>query len=295
MTGLVVLWCLAQAPSSPQVAVVVSSKRPGADVFATTAAQRVHAALLREGVPPGDLFDDAATGKKVKAAGFSDARNCNGGASCLAKLALLLGPNAIIVGVDVGKIGGQLAVRLEAFSAQTAKSMLVSDVTVPVDNWGDKVAVPITLFARQLAEKVKALAPPPPPVVKNEPPPPAKELPDAPVVQALTPPPTPPPAAEAPVEATRARTPAAVKWTLGIAALGVTGASIGLLVSAVGNKRALTGNGATTPDDMPATHYTAAEASALANSANTQFSLSLGGGILAALLTAAAVYFFASE
>ncbi len=90
MTGLVLLWCLAQAPT-PQtagpIAVVVSSKRPGADAFAGNAAARVHAALLREGVPAGNALDDVATGLKVKAAGFSDARNCQGGASCLTKLA----------------------------------------------------------------------------------------------------------------------------------------------------------------------------------------------------------------
>lgn len=289
MTGLVVLWCLAQAPS-PQVAVVVSSKRPGADAFATTAANRVHAALLREGLPPGDAFDDAATGKKVKAAGFSDARNCNGGATCLAKLALLLGPNAIIVGVDVGKIGGKLAFRFEAFSAQTAKSMLVSDVTIPVDNWGDKVAVPIALFARQLVEKVKALTPPPVEVVK--PPPPVKELPDAPVAVELTPPPVPPPTVE---EAPKGKTPAAVKWTLGVGAVAAAGVAVGCLAVGLGNKGALASNATTTPDGQPATKYTAAQAAQLANGANTQFSISLAGAIVAALLTAAATYFFVSE
>ena len=66
MTGLALLFCLAQAPSP--LAVVVSSKRPGADAFAGSAASRVHTALLREGVPPGELLDDAAAMKKVKVA-----------------------------------------------------------------------------------------------------------------------------------------------------------------------------------------------------------------------------------
>lgn len=295
MTGLVVLWCLAQAPA-PQVGVVVSSKRPGADAFATAAAGRVHAALLREGLPAGDALDDAATGKKVKEAGFSDARNCQGGASCLTRLAQLLGSNAVIVGVDVGKIGNQLAIHLEAFSAKTEKSMQVVDLTVPADKWGDKVAVPIALFARQLVEKVKALTPPPvkpaEPVVKNDPPP-AKELPDAPLAVALTPPPVPP--ASVVTEEPKGRTPGAVKWVLGVAAVGAAGASVGFLVAGLGNKSALTSNGTTTKDDLTATKYTHAQASQLANSANTQFTVSLAGGILAGLLTAAAVYLFASE
>jgi hypothetical protein len=188
-------------------------------------------------------------------------------------------------------------VHLEAFSAEPTKSIQVIDLTVPIDNWGDKVAVPIALFARQLVEKVKALTPPPPkpvePVVVKNDPPPVKDLPDAPLAVELTPPPVPPPAVV--VEEPKSGRPGAIKWVFTVGAIGAAGASVGLLVMGLGDKAKLTGNPTTTGDDLPATKYTYAQASQIANGANTEFAISLGTGILAGLLTAAAVYFFASE
>jgi hypothetical protein len=292
MTGLVLLWCLAQAPSAQPVspvAVVVSSKRPGADTFAAAAAARVHAALLREGLPINDALDDVQTGKKVKAAGFSDARNCQGGASCLTKLAVLLGPNAVVVGVDVGKIGSQLAIRLEAVSSKTGKSLFVSDVSAPVEGWGDKVAVPVALFARQLVEKLAALAPPPavviaPPVVVEPVRPPA----DAPLTADLTPPPQPP------AEVKASSRPAAVKWTLGVGAFAAAGVSVGFLAAGLGTRAQFNGR-STMVDGMLATLHTAAEADRLAASSNTQLTISLISAAVAGALLVATLIFFATE
>ena len=290
MTGLVLLWCLAQAPS-PQaaapIAVVVSSKRPGADTLSGAVAARVHAALIREGTATGDALDDVATGKKVKAAGFSDARNCQGGTSCLTKLAVLLGPNAVVVGVDVGKIGSQLAIRLEAVSSKTGTSLFVTDVSAPVESWGDKVAVPIALFARQLVEKLATLAPPVA-VVPPEPTP-LKTIPDAPLAAELTPPPQPPPA-----EVTASHAPAAVKWTLGIGAIAAGGVSVGFLAAGLGTRARFDGS-RTMVNGMPATFLTAAEADRLAASSNSQLTVSAITGAVAAVLLATALYFFLSE
>lgn len=294
MTGLVLLWCLAQAPAP--VAVVVSSKRPGADPYSAAAAARVHAALVREGVKAGDALDDVATGARVKAAGFSDARNCQGGASCLAKLAVLLGPNAVVVGVDVGKIGSQLAIRLEAVSSKTGASLFVSDVSAPVDGWGDKVAVPITLFARQLLDKLKALTPvpvvvAPVPAEVMRPTEPVKPPPDAPLAAELTPPPVPPPAEVR----MSSRTPAALKWTLGIGAVASAGVSVGLLVVGVGTRGQFNGRQVTLEKMQPATDHTWREATRLASESNTQLSISLAAGIVAAVLAAVTTYFLVSE
>jgi len=297
MTGFVLLWCLAQAPApaaAAPVAVVVSSKRPGADAFSGPAAVRVHAALVREGVPAADALDDVATGKKIKAAGFSDPRSCQGGASCLAKLALLLGPHAVVVGVDVGKVGSQLALRLEAVSAQTGKPVFSTEISAPVEGWGDKVAVPIALFARQLVQELATLAPPkplPPPVVEVRPlPEPDRPAPppDAPLVQELTPPPPPQPAAEAQVSAR----PAAIKWTFGIAALAAAGVSVGFLAAGLGTRAQFNGS-PTMVDQLKATLLTAAQADALRS--NAQLTTSLACGVVAAVLVATALYFFLTE
>lgn len=285
MTGLVLFLCLAQAPTP--LAVMVSSKRPGADAIATSAAGRVHTALLREGVAAEGLLDDAAAVKKVRVA---DARKCQGGASCLSKVAVLLGPNAVVIGVDVGKIGTLLAVRLEAVSAKTGQSLLLTDVTAPVEGWGDKLAVPIALFARQLVEKLAALAqnpapepvPPPAPVVATPRPP------DAPVLVATTPPP-PPPAVE--LKPTR---PAALKWTFGVGALTGAAVSVGFLIAGLNTRAEFLGKN-TTVDGLMATGHTADTAARLAATSNTQLTISLVAGLTAALLSAVATWLFLTE
>ncbi len=300
MTGIVFLLFLAQAPSAQVVspiAVVVSSKRPGADPFSANAAVRVHAALIREGVAANDALDDVATGKKVKAAGFSDARNCQGGASCLMKLAVLLGPNAVVVGVDVGKIGSKLAIHLEAVSSKTGESLFVTEVTSPVENWGDKVAVPIALFARQLVEKLAALAltsnPAPTVVVVPAPPRDTKVVVgDAPLAATLTPPPAPPPQ---PPPEVRSATPAAIKWTLGAGGVVAAGASVGFLVAGLGTRAQLNSKATMTPDGQQATGYTAAEAQALSGGSNSQFTISMVTAAVCAVLLATAAYFFLTE
>ena len=285
MTGLVLLWCLTQAPSP--LAVVVSSKRAGADTFASSTAARMHAALLREGFPPAEVLDDAAAAKRVRVA---DARKCQGGASCLAKLAVLVGPDAVVIGVDVGKIGTQLAVRFEAVSAKTGKSLALADVSAPVEGWGDKLAVPIALFVRQLAEKLAALRAEPvvvptPPVVVAE-----RPKPDAPVAVDLTPPPPPPPAVEV-----KPGRPAALKWTFGIGAVASTGVSIGFLVAGLGTRSAFLGKGTATADGLMATGHTASEAARLSATSNTQLTISLVSGVVAALLTGFATWLFLTE
>ncbi len=160
---------LAQAPAPQRgpVAPVVVSKRPGADAFATKIAARVHEVLKREGVAP--LLEPAAAAKELKAGGFSDPRNCQGGQTCVTKLAVVLGARAVVVGVDVGKIARQLAIHLEAVAADKAQPLASVDISVPADNWSDKSIADITQFVRAMKGKLAAEAPPPP--VATAPPP----------------------------------------------------------------------------------------------------------------------------
>lgn len=308
MTGLVLMWCLSQSPSAPPagpLAVVVSSKRPGAEGVAASVAIRVHAALVREGF--ATALDDISTEKMVKAAGFSDARNCQGGANCLVKLALLLGPHAVVVGVDVGKVGTQLALRLEAVSAESGASLLITDVAAPAASWGDQAALPITLFARHVVAAVTAAprlaepakvepgrpSPPPPAVTAAPAPgafgaPPAAPPSDAPLAARLTPPPVSPQ-----VENTSRPAESAFKWSLGAGAVVLAGVSVGLLASGLATRSELTARPTTTPDGMSATRYTAREVDALAASSNSQLTVSLVTAVVAAALASASIYLFA--
>lgn len=160
------------AETRAPVGVVLTSRRPNTDAFASKVATRVVEILKREGV--ADVRDDARSTKELKAAGFSDPKSCNGGQTCSAKLAVLLGARAVIVAVDIGKVGKSLAIHLEAFAADLPEAIAVADITAREDKWADQSLADITTFVRQVKEKLTIQAkvavtppPPPPPDVKK--------------------------------------------------------------------------------------------------------------------------------
>lgn len=162
---------LAQAEVRSPVAVVITSKRPGAETVSPKIAQRVLDSFKREGV--GGLLDDAAASKELRSAGFSDPKTCQGTRACLSKLAVLLGPKAVVVGVDVGKVGKTLAIHLEAVAADKDESLGSLDVSSSINGWSDAMSAPIVVFVRDVKaglELKKAPPPPPPPeeIVKND-------------------------------------------------------------------------------------------------------------------------------
>ncbi|MBX7101940.1 MAG: hypothetical protein K1X89_29760, partial [Myxococcaceae bacterium] len=149
---------LAVAPAAgvDPVAVIVTSERMGAAEAADAVATQVHQALVREGW--AQTLDVTASSERVKATGFADPRKCKGARSCVSKLAVLLGARAVVVSVDVGKLGGTLAIHLEAVAADDERSLEVTDVTAGTDLLAEKSALPVTLFARAVAAKLKARA-----------------------------------------------------------------------------------------------------------------------------------------
>ncbi|MFT3710780.1 MAG: hypothetical protein QM817_24415 [Archangium sp.] len=167
---------LGQADVRSPVAVVITSKRPGAEQVAPKIAQRVFDSFKREGV--GGLLDDANSVKELKSAGFSDPRTCQGTKACLSKLAILIGPKAVVVGVDVGKVGKTLAIHLEAVSADKDESLAALDVSSSINGWSDAMSAPIVVFVRDVkaglelkkkaVEPIDTPPPPPPEVVKND-------------------------------------------------------------------------------------------------------------------------------
>lgn len=295
---LLLVAVLAQTPAPTRrgpVAVVVSSKRAGADAIAPKLAARVVSTLTREGLT--DVQDDDKTAKQVKAAGFSDARNCQGGQSCLTKLAVLLGPRAIVVSVDVGKIGKQLAVHLEALSAEGGEALALSDFQASVDNYGDDSAVPITVFARALAAKMTG-APATAEVAKNAPESDLKKPADAPVVATnapLEPPPPMPPlvevVAQPPAPQRHSKVPGFALGGGAIACFGVAGA-FGVL--GLQDKNAYTSSKFDL-NGMTASHLPQSELDRLATEGNTRFTIALTTALVGVGLAAASTFFLARD
>lgn len=280
------------AETRAPVGVVLTSRRPNTDAFAPKVATRVVEILKREGV--ADVRDDARSTKDLKAAGFSDPRSCNGGQTCSAKLAVLLGARAVIVAVDIGKVGKSLAIHLEAFAADLPEPLAVTDITAREDKWADQSLADITTFVRQVKEKLTMQAkvavtppPPPPPDVKK----PEPKNTDTPVATKLEPKQkddrtdlvdT--------AEPTSSKVPAiAVASAAGAAAI-TAGIFAGL---AAGDRATWDKNVTMQPDGtLGSSTLTQAQVQQLSGSMNTKATVALGAGIGAVVLGGVATWLF---
>jgi hypothetical protein len=153
------------ALNADPLAVLVASKRAGAEQLAPKVTARVRARF------PGAM-EEAPAAATAKAAGV-DPKSCQGATECLGRVAKAIAPNAIVVGVDVGKIAKTLAVHLEAVSADGA-SLAVADVTLSADKWQAGLDEPLAAFARELTGKLDSRVAerqtaPTPEIAKNEP------------------------------------------------------------------------------------------------------------------------------
>lgn len=282
MQGMVVASLLAvllAADSPGPIAVVATSKRPGTEGLGTKVATRVLELLKREGVP--DLLDDAKTVALLKEADFPDPRACNGGQKCAEKLALLLGPRAVLVSVDVGRIGKQLSIRIEAVSAVGPPSLSTADLMAPVDGWKEKSAVDIITFARGLKERLAAAPKPTPPLV------------DAPRPATLEPPPPPPTDLAAPAVVAAPRTAAWSTAAAGLAAAVTAAVFLGLGLADQARFTSLTFD-----DDISmqqGIRLMSAERDQLAASGNLKFTLTLTSGLVALALGGVSAWLFTKD
>lgn len=292
---------LAQAPAGDlrgPVAVVLVSKRPGADPFPAKVAARIIDVAKREGI--ASPMDEVTAAKELKAAGFSDPKSCDGATSCLVKLAVLMGPKAVVIGVDVGKVAKSLAIHLEAVTADGEQTLASVDLMAPADNWGDKVAADITRFVRKVKEglvRPSDLRRPAddPKVVKTPKDAPKEPVKDAPKVATLEPKPKDPEVMET-FEADKGGGGAKVlPWALGGGTVLAAGAAVGLAVMGSGDKAKYDAALVTTPDGLKGTTLTQAEAQALAGSANGKFTGALVSAVVAAGLGAATAWAFTKD
>lgn len=292
---LVALTVMAQGPETRSpVAVVVSSKRPNAEAFSPKLAAKVLEALRKEGIGP--LLDDGAATRELKLAGFSDPKSCAGGTSCVAKLAVLLGAKAVVIGVDVGKVSKSLAIHLEAMAADVEEPLATVDFLAPADKWAEKSGQPIAQFVSALKEKL---------VIKKRSTVGAEPTPEvAPVVATVTDVPrktslTPAPSkvTEPPLVAVKpqGKPVKVVPWVFAGAAVvtaGVSGTFAGLGFAdkaTFDSKRIALGNG------EYGSSLTQQQATGLATSANTKLTVALTSGIVAAALAGVSVYFFTRD
>jgi hypothetical protein len=298
-----------QAPADLRgpVAVVVTSRRPGADPYSAKIAARILETAKREGVP--NVLDDAAASKELKEAGYSDPRTCEGAPSCTIKLAVILGAKAVVIGVDVGKVAKSLAIHLEAVTADGEQSLFSVDLLAPADAWQDKALVDITKFVRKVKEALKPAAP----VAELKEPP--KETPKA--VEPVKPAEPPkvveaPKASDAPKEVALAPKPKAdgdvmetfeapekgpkvLPWVLTGGAVVAAGAGAALAVLGSGDKARYDASLVTLPGGGQGTTLSQADAQALAGSVNGKMTGAVVSAVVAVLLGGGAAWAFMRE
>ncbi|PZR18385.1 MAG: hypothetical protein DI536_00440 [Archangium gephyra] len=294
MLSLLILQvALAQTPADARtpVAVVLTSKRPGADAVAAKISQRVFDSFKREGVT--GLMDDATATRELRAAGFSDPKSCQGTRACLSKLAILLGPRAVVVGVDVGKVGKTLAIHLEAVAADKDASLGALDVSSSLNGWSDAMSAPIVVFVRDVKSGLELGKKP---AVKDAPPttPPLEAASDAPTKTDLTPQAK---VDEQPLMVTQepGKPPRVAAWALAGGAAAAAGVAIGFGISAGGAKKQFDDSIVVLDDGSRGTTLTEAQARQLSEQANAGAVVAITSGVISAGLTAAATYFFLKD
>lgn len=272
------------------VAVVVTSQRPGAEALSGKIAARVFDAFKREGV--AGLRDDLSASKDLRAAGFSDPRSCQGTRSCLRKLAVLLGPKAVVVGVDVAKVGKVLALHLEGVAADKDASLAAVDASLPINGWSDNLAATIVVFVRDVKAGLE--------VKRAEPVPPSPPLSDAPVVSAEPRKPELVPSTTA--SGGELRDDVAVNkpvrivpWVLTGGAVAGAGTAVAFGVLAANSRAQFDGSLIDLGNGTKGSRLPEAQARGLANTANTDLAVAVSAGVVSAALTAAATYFFLKE
>lgn len=295
MLSLVVALALAQSGGEVRapVAVVLTSKRPGAEAVAPKIAARVFEVLKKEQV--GGLLTTAQSAKELKANGFSDPRTCQGTRGCLTKLAILLGAHAVVIGVDVGKVGKTLAIHLEAIAADQEQPLASLDVSSSLDGWSDAMSAPIVVFVRDVKSGLsmqRETPPLPPPTVLKKPVDAPKAA-DAPKKAELTPAPK-----EEPLEV-RAKAPAGksrtAAWVLAGSAAAAAGGAVVFGALGASDKAKYQSSLVTLPDGSMGSTLPESEAKALAAGANTKIGLAIGSAVLSAALGGTATWLFLRE
>lgn len=280
---------LTQAEPRGPVGVVLTSRRPNTETFSPKIAARVVEVLKREGVDR--VADDAKTSKDLKAAGFSDPRTCNGGQSCTARLAVLLGAHAVVVGIDVGKVGKSLAIHLEAFAADASEPLAVVDVSAREDKWADQTLGDFTAFARDVKNKLVTASPrvaTAPDDGNKEPT--TKRQPDAPVAKRIEPVDD---LRDTPTPTSPSRVPAIVVAS----AAGGTAVVAGIFSVLALISRGEWGQNVTTLPDgtLGTTTLTQAQVTMLSQSVNTRATVALTTGLVALALGGVATWLFLKD
>ncbi len=285
--GAGLITCLVLQAAVRPVGIAVTSDRPGTAQFSPAIAQLVRTELQRAKVD--DLLSDSEALQRFGAAGLKSARTCGSSRPCLAKLAAALGDPAVLVSVDVGKLGSKLVVHLLAIDGG-GEALATNEFSAATASFQFDSSGPIAVFAESLATRLRE--PVPEPVAKQTPPlPPPNPVPAPPAAV------TPPPEVVTPAPTHSYALPITL-LSAGVVALAVGGGfGIDGLQAKSRYDDSFTTNGQPYlgPDGRPASHLTQAQLDSLRNHGNTSFTIALCTGALGIALAAISTWLFLSN
>ena len=156
---LPLLAALAAAPVAPGAAVVVTRRAGLTEAQSAVLAQQVHAGLARAGVRPTLTPEEAIA--KLPPLQITDRAFCDGRRDCVARLGVLLGV-AVVVVVEVGRLGETVAMHLEAVDTGRGERLAQQDLLGTLDDLSAGKGVDLAAFAQAVTEKGQAPAEPAP-------------------------------------------------------------------------------------------------------------------------------------
>jgi hypothetical protein len=285
------LLALTQSPETRQpIAVVASSKRPGAETVAPQIVARLREIFQRERI--AGVVSEALTQSTLKAAGIKDPKLCQGSAACLSKASILLGPKAVVVGVDVGKVGKTLAIHLEAVAGDLEKPLASLDVSSSTAEWEEGLAVPFVTFVREvkagLAVKTEAVAVVTPPLKPVATPPLPTDVPRVAVLE-------PQPVQETALAVERETNGKPIRiapWLAVGGAVAAAGATGTFFVLGMQDKQKYDASLVSLADGTMGSTYSREELNALEGSNRLKIGLGVGSAVATAALSTLAVYLF---
>lgn len=278
---VVVLLSLGQTAASEAVtAVALSGRRSGTEAYARRVVVLLVDELKKAGV--ASVLDDAQANALLKP---DEPRACQGAAPCLKRLAGHLGRDAVLIGVDVGKVQNQLFIHVEAVDAASVEEVSVgTDFSVQLEEGDVAFARPIGDFVGQFVRKQRQR------VAAQV----AGDVPPAGAGPRLTP--THAELREAPAATSGSLVgyrPAA--WVLGGTAGVATGVALAFLVMGLNERSTLDFYRYQTAEGQAASRLPYADVQSRTASGNRDFTVSLISGVVGSVLAAGAAYLFVAS
>lgn len=154
--ALVVAALLSQAAGSAKTVMLPSRVTGVADARAATLVAELATQLTALGVPLTE--QPAESERRLRAAGMPPSTDCAGDRSCISRLGAVLDQPAVVA-VDIGEVGGELAVHLELLDTSHSARLARSSFVLSSNPTPAELARPLKPFAAEARAALAVMKP----------------------------------------------------------------------------------------------------------------------------------------